>query len=108
MSRSYKKTPYAGDRNDGYMKKQFNRKLRRQSKNIDPDGDNEDLYLVNNSYKKANESWDICDYGWTESWEAYWGKCVSEWQSNKNRGYDEPYPDKEYEYKRWKKMYKQK
>ena len=106
MSRSYKKTPYVGDKSDTYTKKQFNRKLRRQSKMIDPD--DESTYLSNNSYKKANESWDISDYGWIEPWEEYWGKCISEWQSHKNRGYDEPYPDKEYEYKRWKKMYKQK
>ena len=108
MSRSYKKTPYAGDKNDAYMKKQFNRKLRRQSKNIDPEGESDDSYLPNNTYKKANQSWEICDYYDIEPWEDYWGKAVSEWQSRKNRGYDEPYPDKEQEYKRWKKIYKQK
>jgi len=108
MSRSYKKTPYAGDKTDTYMKKQFNRKLRRQSKMVDPEEENEDLYLPNRSYKKANESWDISDYGWVEPWEEYWGKKVSEWQSDHNRGYDVPYPDKEQEYKTWKKIYKQK
>lgn len=105
MSRSYKKHPYTGDKSNGFMKKQFNRKLRHQNK-INPD--DETTYLPNNTYKKANESWDISEYGWSESWNIYWNKCVSEWQSRHNRGYDDPYPDKEQEYKRWKKMYKQK
>ena len=105
MSRSYKKTPWAGDKTDSFTKRQYNKKIRRQNK-INPE--DEDSVLPNSADKKANESWDINDYGWIEPWEFYWGKCVSEWQSAKNRGHDEPYPDKEQEYKRWKKMYRQK
>ena len=105
MSRSYKKTPYAGDNSNTYMKKQFNRKLRHQSK-IDPE--DESIYLPNNSYKKANQSWDIKDYEEILTWDEYWQKCISRWNSRHNRGYEEPYPDKEQEYKHWKKYYKQK
>ena len=78
MSRSYKKTPWAGDKSNTFMKKQFNRKLRRKNKNTDPE--DESNYLSNKSYKKANESWDIKDYGWIMTWEEYWQSCIKQWQ----------------------------
>ena len=106
MSRSYKKTPYCGDKSNTFMKKQFNRKLRRKNKNIDPE--DESLNLQNGSYKKANESWDISDYGWIQTWEEYWASCISDWKDAQARGWDDPYPNREQEYKRWKKMYKNK
>ena len=54
MSRSYRKGfQCAGDK---YLKKLFNRKLRRtQLREI------EDL-PIGNAYKKMNESWEIADY----------------------------------------------
>ena len=106
MSRSYKKTPYFGDKSNGYMKKQFNRKLRHRNKQSDPE--DESNYLQNKSYRKANESWEISDYGWIQTWEEYWQSCISNWKYGQSCGWNEPYPDRKQEYKRWKKMYKNK
>ena len=51
MSRSYKKTPYSGDKNDKAYKKLSNRKIRK-NKDI-PDG---------KEYKKIISPWLIKDY----------------------------------------------
>lgn len=54
MSRSYQKTPYSGERKNTFMKKQYNRRLRRKKL--------KELYDNGGSYRKMYERWDICDY----------------------------------------------
>lgn len=57
MSRSYKHTPYAGDRKTKWAKRQANKLVRSKLKrwNIQDE--------INPSwYKKISESWNICDY----------------------------------------------
>lgn len=51
MSRSYKRTPRAGDRKKAMCKRAANRRVRKQQ-----------AALQNNLYKKYYNSWDICDY----------------------------------------------
>lgn len=60
MSRSYKKTPYSGDRQNKEDKQIANRKIRREKINY-----NDDDYevLKHKAYRKKNESYDIRDYG---------------------------------------------
>ena len=54
MSRSYKHTPYCGDRKNKYMKRYANKRVRQRLKNND--------YLPTAAeYKKMFESYDICD-----------------------------------------------
>lgn len=63
MSRSYKKHPWFQLAGDKSWKKTFNRRIRRNNltDNID-DG---------NSYKKLNDSWDICDWRAYYSWDEF-------------------------------------
>lgn len=61
MSRSYKKYPYYGPKDQDY-KKISNRKIRRMGKRGEdlPDG---------NAYRKVIDPWDICDYSTSITWE---------------------------------------
>lgn len=60
MSRSYKKHPYSGEKQNKENKQIANRKLRR-NKNYEND---EDYSVLNGkSYRKNSETWDIRDYG---------------------------------------------
>lgn len=62
MSRSYKKTPYCGEKK--HMKDYANRVVRNHLKH--------DRDLANgNAYKKLYERWDICDWEFRESFEQY-------------------------------------
>ena len=72
MSRSYKHTPYCGDKKNKFFKKYFNRKLRRNKLK------NNYKY---NSYKKDSCSWDICDYYWieTKNFDDYYRRQVEYW-----------------------------
>ena len=54
MSRSYKKTPRAGEKKNRFFKKYANRKFRRKV--------NDETVLKHNSYKKNFCYYDICDY----------------------------------------------
>ena len=85
MSRSFKKTPYAGDKKDSYCKNRANRKIRR-SKDVQ-DG---------KQYKKEYCSWMICDYYDITSWEDFWN-----WHKD-------DYADKDEARRDWLKMYKRK
>ena len=85
MSRSYKKTPYAGDKKEHYYKNRANRKIRK-SKNVQ-DG---------KKYKREYCSWMICDYYDITGWEDFW---------NRTKDY---YSDKEEARQDWLKMYKRK
>ena len=101
MSRSYKKTPWCGD-SKGKSKTRIANHIERQYlKN------HMDLNLAPGDYKKLYETWDICDYGWTLTWEQYW---KSEWRSYRwicsmfpNREHKEP--DKQECYRKWLKYY---
>ena len=72
MSRSYKHTPYAGDKKSKFFKRYFNRKLRRNKLR------NNYKY---NSYKKDSCSWDICDYYWieTKNFDRYYQERINKW-----------------------------
>ncbi len=87
MSRSYKHTPYCGDRKNKYMKRYANKRVRQRLKDSD--------YLpVAADYKKFFCSYDICDYYWLEfDFEAYYQKEVSSWYEWRYR-YD-PFPTRE-------------
>ena len=104
MSRSYKKHPTAGDKNDGFNKKYFNRKLRRKLKN------DFDYELPNNSFKKANQSWDIKDYSFSMTWEEYCDWAMESWKHGLAAGYEseKTMPNKEECYKEWKRHYQRK
>lgn len=52
MSRSYKKTPVIKDKNNKYMKKISNKKIRHQSENIGN----------RSQFKKIVNRYDICDF----------------------------------------------
>jgi len=61
MSRSYKKTPYAGQKKSKFDKNYSNKCIRQTETNRVklPDG---------NAYKKVYETWNICDFGWVTTW----------------------------------------
>lgn len=101
MSRSYKKTPWCGD-NKGKKKKRIANHAVRQwlKRNMSQD-------LAPGGYKKLYETWDICDYGWTCTWEQYW---ESEWNSYywaclMFPSHNHKKPDKKECYRKWLKFY---
>lgn len=65
MSRSYKKTPWSGDKKGKFKKRTANKTVRTYLDNINHE-------LKYSSYKKIFDSWDICDFGWKTSWNEYW------------------------------------
>ena len=94
MSRSYKKTPYNGDKKGKIKKRIANHKVRRSL--------NRDLSLIvpHGKYKHLYESYDICDYCWIYTWKQYWAfelYCSSR--------FNKPLPDKKEAYRRWRKIY---
>jgi hypothetical protein len=99
MSRSFKKTPWAGD-SKGKIKKRIANKAVRNWLKQHPD-----VAIQGGQYKKIYETWDICDYGWITSWEEYWASCIKNWERWFCR-YGKPYPDKKEEYREWLKRYK--
>lgn len=100
MSRSYKHTPRCGERKDRAMKTYANRKLRRQKN---------DYFLQHKSYKKNFCSYDICDYEEVgTTFEDYWKTCLRVWYIWHFRFPNDPYPDRNEEYRRWLKWYKRK
>ena len=95
MSRSYKHTPYCGDRKDKILKQYANRRLRRKKLDIE---------YQYNAYKKAFPSWDICDYYEVEiSFDEYYKSRVSSW-IRWGQGYY-PFPKREEVWKEYCKMY---
>lgn len=101
MSRSYKKTPWSGDKKGKSKKRVANHKVRNWLKQHPEES------LNCNSYKKVYETWDICDYGWTCTWEEYWKSAICIWEQwEEDRG--KPFPDKKEEYRRWIRYYKTK
>lgn len=100
MSRSHKKHFYCKDRNP-YAKRLANRRVRR-ALNADSD-----LELQHGSYRKFYESWDICDWGSYDSWESYWEFSIRTYERLKswfpNREIE--FPDRDEEYRKWRKYY---
>lgn len=60
MSRSYRKSPFCGDRKDKFFKNYSNRIIRRSHKvsNIDE----EPVKYNGGKYKRVFEAWTICDF----------------------------------------------
>ena len=90
MSRSYKKTPWSGDKKGKEKKRIANHKVRQKLKN-----------------KKLYETWDICDYGWIITFEEF---MESEWKNYRwlkinfpDRVIEEP--DEKQSYRIWLKFY---
>jgi hypothetical protein len=65
MSRSYKKTPWSGDKKGKEKKRIANHKMRQKLKN------NLELIVQQGEYKKLYETWDICDFGWVTTFEEF-------------------------------------
>ena len=99
MSRSYKKTPWAGDTKGKYSKRVANSKVRMFLKNLENE-------IQHNAYKRIYETWDICDYSDSTSWPAYWQTCLRLYKEHPER-YKNP-PNKKEEYRNWYKWYKMK
>ena len=104
MSRSYKKTPYCGDRKGKAKKRIANHVVRRSLER--------DLELVvqGGAFKKLYCSWDICDYFTKCTWEDYWQSSVDTyyWLKAMCPNRDVQFPDKKEEYRKWRKYYKNK
>lgn len=99
MSRSYKKTPWAGDTKGKEKKRDANSKVRMFLKNLEHE-------VQNNAYKRIYETWDICDYGWMYTWEEYWDFCQKRYAEHPE--YYKTPPNKKIEYRNWYKWYKMK
>jgi hypothetical protein len=98
MSRSYKKTPRAGDTKSKYSKRYANRQLRRKKLNTD---------FQYSSYKKSFESYNICDFEEVAtSFNDYWNSILRRWYDWEYKY--ESFPDKDRAYKEWFKDYKRK
>lgn len=103
MSRSYKKHSWCGDHKGTGKKRTAWKTVRQWQK------DHPDILLQGGAYKKIYETWEICDYGWTMTWEQYWASCIKWHEHDMNRGwgaYKELNEKEEYRY--WYKHYKAK
>ena len=102
MSRSYKKTPYCGDKKHREDKRSANRAFRREILRMGIEDE-----IVPAMYKRCFCSWNICDY--------YNITTLSEWLNRNNNPYefglfypiDEDY-DEAAEIREWQKIYKRK
>ena len=95
MSRSYKKTPYSGDRKNKEGKRHANREFRSK---IDRLGIDEEI--PPSLHRKLSETWNICDYSEICS--------LPEWLKNRKRSRDwrgEEF-DEDDETLKWKKWFK--
>ena len=99
MSRSYKKVPYCGDKKGKDKKRIANHAVRNYLKDLDKT-------LSRGSFKKIFCSYDICDYGWLQSWEEYWEDLTKSYQQHPE-WYKQP-PNKKKEYRFWYKHHKMK
>lgn len=114
MSRSYKKTPYAGLKKCKFSKNYSNRKIRKteeQQKNLGDGG----------SFKRILNPWDICDYKSIETWQNF-KQRLQRYFSNYHNGItkyawryycnryniNQDSPDCEKLYRIWYKEYKKK
>lgn len=97
MSKSYKHTPYYGDRKNRGLKRIANRLVRRKLKKSN-------VILSRGAYRKMFDSWEICDFCYIEhNFETFYTKEVSIWN---DWGYKyEPYPTREEKLKEYNKYY---
>lgn len=94
MSRSYKKTPYAGDTKT-IGKKLANKKVRNGKYKY---------YDIPNGcwYKNIYNRYNVCDFWWTESWEEF-----LEWNINNSHSwYNKTKETEEELYRRWYRTFK--
>lgn len=102
ISRSYKKTPYCGDKKSKDLKRYANRVVRQRLKNSDDK-------LNYKSYRKVYESWNICDFCTiAPDFETYYKFMIDQWHSRQINGWHEPYPTREQTRKEYRKYYKNK
>ena len=94
MSRSYKKNPWVTDHKAGTTKetKKFANKTVRHRKNL-PSG---------KAYRKAFESWNICDYKYMWTWE----EAKKQWEKGDNVYLKRRYPTLKSYYRYWLKCTK--
>ena len=103
MSRSFKKTPYAGDQKGKWKKRRANDKVRSYFKQ------NPETQIARGDYRKIQNPWDICD--WCDKFETF-EKCW-EWEINFYNQFKDHYPhlkepNKKEVYREWYKIYKMK
>lgn len=100
MSRSYKHTPYCGDKKDKFFKRYANRRLRKKKLIHD---------YQHKSYRKDFEPYTICDYYFieTRNFEDYYRREVQRWQrwGIYSWGKKEPFPTREEVWKEYNKWY---
>lgn len=92
MSKSYKKSPWCGDKKGKWKKRRASKVVRRYLKRH-----SEDLFQ-GVQYKKIYDSRYICDYGFLYPWEEHWTYV----HANKTKR------SKEDEYRQWYQWYKAK
>lgn len=108
MSRSYKHTPYAGDRKTKWAKRQANRKVRRYLNKYNI----QDESFTLSDFKKVSDSWNICDYYSITTWKEH----LAYRKQMLNRGskpwgmilFEDGDFDIKKEYQLWRKWYKRK
>ena len=102
MSRSYKKTPWCGD-HKGKQKKRIANKVVRMWLKEHPD-----VNLKPGQFKQIYCSWDICDYGWINTWEDYWASSLRLHAKWLQLGWPSEEPDERAEYQKWLRHYRNK
>lgn len=102
MSRSYKHTPYAGDKKGKEKKRIANKTVRNKLKYYDSQ-------LFPSAYKRMYPSWNICDYYCIYPWKEYWEREQRFYAWGVARGYKHmTEPDERTEYRKWYCWYKRK
>lgn len=105
MSRSYKHTPYIGDKKTKWAKRQANRKVRHYLNRQMI----QDESFAPAAYKKVSESWNICDYYDITTWYEHMRHRaeISEWGIPVSNMIFTPDGEIDWdnEYKLWQKWY---
>lgn len=99
MSKSYKKTPWSGDKKGKWKKRRASKVVRRYLKR------HPEYLCQRMQYKKIYCSRYICDYGFLYPWEEHWTYVQEE---NSHVHANEPKRSKEDEYRQWYQEYKAK
>jgi hypothetical protein len=79
MSRSYKKTPYAGQKKCKFSKKYSNKKIRKTE-------EQRVKIASGSSFKKVMNPWDICDFYSIETWKEFQNRLRSHYNKYHNGG----------------------
>lgn len=101
MSRSFKKTPYAGDHKGKWKKRRANDKVRSYFRRYP------DMQISPGDYRKIQNPWDICDFYSITTFEEYWQWEVNWYEEHKDH-YNLPKLNKKELYRDWYKAYKMK